>query len=235
MPSTDHIPTHNRILLSLPSAEFQQLIPHLEEVKLRRNEILQQPGDSIKYIYFPDDAIISMLFGSNRRHSVEVAMEGNESAAGFALSMSGAISSKLSVVREGGTALRLKLTSLKRFDRTCPVLRKLLDHYVHVLLAQTAQTGICNQFHTMDERLARWLLMTEERTDSGGLSATHELIGYMLGVRRSSITHAASGFQRQNLIHYRRGRIDILNRSGLLAVGCPCYGVIRNQYDNFLA
>lgn len=161
-------------------------------------------------------------------------MEGNEGAVGLAVSLGGLTSCNLSIVRDAGTAMRLEVKDLTRRASQGGRLRDLLSRYVHALVTQVAQSGVCNRFHTIDARVARWLLMTRDRVGTSELRATQESIAHMLGVRRSSVTAAAGGFHKQNLIEYRRGRIEILDLHRLRAVCCPCYGVIKRQYDSFL-
>jgi CRP-like cAMP-binding protein len=226
--------SNNRILSTLPSTEYRRLRPGFEQVALPVNEVLFAPGDTIRYIYFPDDAVVSLLFDVDERRTVEVAMEGNEGAVGFAVYLGGVSSCNLAIVRDAGTAMRLDVDMLKRYANRRGRLPDLLSKYVHALVTQVAQSGVCNRFHSIDARLARWFLMTQDRVRSGELCATQESIAHLLGVRRSSITAAAGSLQKQNLIDYRRGRIEILDQRGLRAASCSCYGIIKRQYDSFL-
>jgi CRP-like cAMP-binding protein len=171
----------------------------------------------------------------DQRRTVEVAMEGSEAAVGFAAFLGGGISASQSRVRHAGSAMRMPVAALEREgelrdDR----LRPLLHRYVSALLMQIAQSGVCNRFHNIDSRLAKWLLMTRDRMGSLQLHATQEYIAQLMGVRRSSITAAACGFHKQSIIDYRRGRIDILDERKLLAASCGCYALMRRQYDDFL-
>lgn len=161
-------------------------------------------------------------------------MEGNEGAVGLAVYLGGVRSHNLSIVRDAGTAMRLDVNVLKRCVDQRGHLRELLHKSVHGLVTQIAQSGVCNRFHSINARLARWLLMTQDRVGSRTLRATQESIARMLGVRRSGVTAAASGLQKQSLIGYRRGRIEILDQRKLRAVSCSCYGIIKRQYDSFL-
>ncbi len=161
-------------------------------------------------------------------------MEGNEAAVGIATYLSGVSSFPLYVVRDAGTAMRCDVKALTRAARQRGRLEELLRRYVHALVTQVAQSDVCNRFHSIDMRLARWLLMSRDRAGSNELSATHESIGHLLGVRRSSITAAAGGFHRQDTIDYSRGRIVIPDQRRLRAASCACYGIIKRQYDRFL-
>jgi CRP-like cAMP-binding protein len=226
--------SRNRILSVLARTEYRRLRPSLEQVALYANEVLYAPGDIVRYIYFPDDSVVSLLFEVDERRTVEVAMEGNEGAVGLAIYLGGVSSCNLSIVRYAGTAMRLDVTALKRCANQRGRLQELLRRYVHALVTQVAQSGVCNRFHNIDARLARWLLMTQDRVGSHELRATQESIAHMLGVRRSSVTAAASGFHKQNMIDYSRGQIEILNQRRLRAASCSCYGIIKRQYDSFL-
>ena len=234
MPASKRTIAGNRILSTLADGEYRRLGSILEQVVLNRRQTLYAPGDVINHIYFPDDAVVSLLFDVDKRRTVEVAMEGNEGAVGFAMHMGGVRSSNLSVVREAGTAQRLAVNTLQTFTNKPGALPGLLEKYVHALINQVAQSGVCNRFHNVDARVARWLLMTLDRLGSNHIRATQESIAAALGVRRSSVTAAASDLHRQNIIRYARGRIEILDRRGLLAASCACYGLMKWQYDSFL-
>jgi len=234
MSAPKHMIARNRILSTLVPAEYRRLRSSLEQVELSKSQALYAPGDVIDHIFFPDDAVVSLLFDVDERRTVEVAMEGNEGAVGFATYMGGVSSRNLSIVREAGTAQRLAVNSLKRLNMQPNGLPGLLEKYVHALITQVAQSGICNRFHNVDARVARWLLMTQDRLGSNEISATQESIAGVLGVRRSSVSAAASGLHRKKIIHYARGQIKILDQRGLHAASCACYGFMKRQYDSFL-
>ncbi len=233
-PASNHVPVRNRILLQLAGPEYRRLRPSLEQVALCANSVLYAPGDVVRYIYFPNDAVVSLLFNVDERRTVEVAMEGNEGAVGLAVHLGGTRSCNLSVVRDSGTALRLEVEVLPRFTDHRGRLQDLLYKSVHGLVTQIAQSAVCNRFHSVEARLARWLLMTQDRVGSREFWATQESIARMLGVRRSGVTAAASSLQNQNMIGYSRGRIEILDQRRLCAASCSCYGIIKRQYDSFL-
>ena len=234
VPASAHVPIRNRILSKLARTEYRRLRPSLEQVALHENQVLYGPGDTVDHVYFPNDAVVSLLFDVNERRTVEVAMEGNEGAVGLAIYLGGVNSCNLSVVRNAGTAMRMDVNALTKCANQRGDLQELLHLYVHALVTQIAQSGVCNRFHNIDARLARWLLMTHDRMGSGELHATQESIAHMLGVRRSSVTAAASGFHKQNIIDYRRGQIEILDRRKLRAACCDCYAMMKRQYDSFL-
>ena len=166
---------------------------------------------------------------------VEVAMEGNEGVAGLAIFLGGLNSCNMSSVRHAGTAMRLPVSALTEgIERRGDLADLLMRRYVHALFMQVAQSGVCNRFHSFDTRLARWLMMTHDRTGTLELNATQISIASVLGVRRSTVTDAASRLLKQNIIDYRRGRIEIIDRVRLVDAACSCYGSIKDQYDSFL-
>jgi CRP-like cAMP-binding protein len=228
-------PARNRLLSKLPKAEYRRLRPSLDEVVLQRDEVLYAPRDIVSHLYFPTNSVVSLLFNVDERRTVEVAMEGNEAAVGLAIYLGGVASSNLSRVRHTGTAMRLPVSALEKHNTQPGKLQELLRRYVHAFMVQIAQLGVCNRFHNIDSRLARWLLMTQDRVGSHDLSATQESIANMMGVRRSSITDAASGLHKMNLIDYHRGRIEILDEVGLRTASCACYATMKRQYDSFLS
>lgn len=228
-----HEPISNRLLSKLASTGYQRLQPNLEEVSLHENQVLYGMGDVVSHVYFPNDAIVSLLIEVDDGRKVEVAMEGNEGVAGLAIYLGGLNSCNLSNVRHAGTAMRLPVSALIETERDDD-LAGLLSRYVHALVMQIAQSGVCNRFHPFDARLARWLLMTQDRTGTLELNATQISIAKVLGVRRSTVTDAASRLLKQNIIDYRRGRIEIIDRARLIDAACTCYGTIKSQYDSFL-
>lgn len=234
MLATSQTSVRNRILSRLAEPEYRQLQPGLERVALRARDVLCAPGDHVEHLYFPNDAVVSMLFEVDASRLVEVAMEGNEGVVGLAVHLGGNGSPNYSTVREAGTAMRVAVDILPALTNGCADLHALLDKSVYAFAMQIALAGICGRFHTVDARLARWLLMTQDRLGSRELHATQESIAHMLGVRRSSVTVAASGFHKREVIAYRRGRIQIRDRRQLRAASCSCYGIIKHQYDSFL-
>ena len=234
MPIANRRPLENRILSALSAAEYRRIRPRLEHVHLDENEVVCSPGDGIKYIYFPEDAIVSLLLDVDGRRTVEVAMEGNEAAVGFATFLGGASACNLSIVRDSGTAMRLEVGALNGSTNRSGRLHVLLNKYVHAFVAQIAQAAVCSRFHRIDKRLARWLLMSQDRLNSPALHATQESIARLLGVRRSTITTAASHLHKHKVIDYSRGRINILDQRRLRTASCSCYRLIKRQYDSFL-
>ena len=227
-------PATNRLLAALPKKERQRLLPDLEAVTLTFGDILFDPGDHIRHVYFPDDSIVSLLSAVEDRELLEVGMVCREGMAGLSVFMGVSESRSRGLVQATGGAKRMKAATLRREAGTGGALGKLLLRYTHSLLTQISQSAACNRFHPVNARLARWLLMTHDRIAGDEFRLTQEFLSHMLGVRREGVTLAAGALQRQKLIGYSRGRLRILDRAGLEAVSCKCYRVVRDEYDNFL-
>ncbi len=228
-------PVTNRLLAALPKKEYQRLLPDLEPVTLTFGNILFETGDRLRHVYFPDNSIISLLSAVDGRAHLEVGMVGNDGMAGLSAFMGVTKSRCRGLVQGAGNAMRMKAPLLrKEVSNGCVSLHDLLLRYTHSLLTQVSQSAACNRFHVVNARLARWLLMTHDRVEGDEFRLTQEFLSPMLGVRREQVTLAASALQKQKLISYSRGQIKILDRAGLEAVSCKCYGTIREEYDNFL-
>lgn len=236
MPSAErNKPVTNRLLAALPKKEYQSLLPRLESVSLAFGDIIFEPGDRLRHVYFPDNSIVSLLSAVDDRELLEVGMVGNEGMAGLPVFMGVNKSQTRGLVQGGGSAMRMKSTTLQKETVNGGSLRKLLNRYTHALLTQISQSAACNRFHPVNVRLARWLLMTHDRVEGDEFRLTQEFLSHMLGVRREGVTLAASVLQKQKLISYSRGHLTILNRAGLEAVACKCYRVVKEEYDNFLS
>jgi CRP-like cAMP-binding protein len=228
---TDRKPPANRVLASLPSKSYQRLRAQLEPVILPFGQILYEPGQTIRQVYFPADCLISLLTAVDKRRTLEVGMVGNEGMAGMPVVLGVDVSGVRALVQGGGIALRMSSMRFRAaFDRD-PPLRQALFRYTHALMAQISQTAACNRFHTAEARLARWLLMTRERVGSDDFPLTHEFLAHMLGVRREGVTEAASALKRRKLISYSRGKIQILDIRGLKASTCSCYQIVNTVYQ----
>lgn len=227
-------PSSNRLLAALPPGEYQRLLPELEDVAMPFAAVLYEPGDAIRYIYFPKDSIVSLIAEVADHSTLEIGFVGNEGVAGLNVFMGVETSPHRAVVQGAGTAARMKASALRReFGRAGP-LHDLLHRYAHSLLLQVSQTAACNRFHTLDARLARWLLMTGDRVGVDEFMLTQDLISNMHGVRREGVSKSAGLLQKHALINYSRGRIKILDRPGLEAVSCECYSIIKDESDSYL-
>lgn len=191
-------------------------------------------GKAVSHVYFPSSVLVSLSMSVDETRSVEIAMEGSEGVVGLAILQGGLNLYTQSTVRHAGTAMRLAASVLTSDAQQPNGLPDLTRRYLHALLIQIAQSGACARFHSFEARLARWLLMTHDRIGRTELNATHSSIATLLGVRRSTVTDAASGLHRRQLIDYHRGHIQIIDRHGLVEAACTCYAKINRQYDSFL-
>ena len=224
----------NRLLATLPQSEYKRLLPQLKTVSLVLGEALYEPGDVIKYVYFPNDSIISLISELSETSWLEVGMVGNEGLAGLAVFMGVKSSSTRALVQGAGTAMRMSSAAVRTEANQLGSLHHLLHRYSHSLLAQVSQSSACNRFHMVDARLARWLLMTNDRLAAKEFPLTQEFLSTMLGVRREGVSKAAGALQAGKLIRYSRGVITILNRRGLEAKSCQCYAIIKAETDAYL-
>jgi len=227
-------PHHNHLLAALPGDELKRLVAHLEPIALALGEVLYEPGDTLRHVYFPTDAIVSLLHVTENGASAEIAVVGNEGLVGIALFMGGESTSSRAVVQSAGSAFRLPGQKLKReFNRHGDLLLLML-RYTQALITQMSQTALCNRHHSIDQQLCRWLLLSLDRLHGNQLQMTQELIANMLGVRREGVTEAAGKLQRQGVIEYSRGHITVLDRPRLERLSCECYRVVKTETDRLL-
>ena len=227
-------PAVNRLLATLPASEYKRLLPKLKTVSLELGDELYESGGVIKYVYFPNDCIISLISELSVTSCLEVGMVGNEGMAGLAVFMGVGYSSTRAVVQGSGTAMRMNSTAVRTEANHLSGLHHLLHRYSHSLLTQVSQSSACNRFHLVNARLARWLLMTNDRLGLEEFPLTQEFLSNMLGVRREGVSRAAGALQQAKLIRYSRGMISVINRRGLEAKSCKCYGIIKAETDGYL-
>jgi len=224
----------NHLLAALPEAEWQRWLPHMELVSLKLGQVLYESGGTMQYVYFPIDTIVSLLFVLENGSSAEIAVVGNEGIVGVSLFMGGETTPSRAVVQSAGKCIRLSAHKLKKeFNNSLPVMHLLL-RYTQALITQMTQTAVCNRHHSLDQQLCRWLLLSMDRLTGNHLVMTQELIANMLGVRREGVTEAAGRLQKAGLISYARGKIEVLDRAGIEARTCECYGVVKLEYDRLL-
>ena len=224
----------NRLLAALPPTAYQRLLPHLEPVTLELKKVLYREGGTIRHVYFPSGAMISLVSVMSSGRSVEIGVVGREGMASTVPFMGGGTSPYEAMVQISNGALRMKASTLKEeFHRGGP-LQDLLLRYAQAFSIQVSQTAACNRLHSMEERLARWLLMTHDRARLDQLELTQEFLSMMLGVERSGVTLAAITLQDAGLIQYSRGKITILDRKGLERAACECYGRVKKFFDQLL-
>src|SRR5450759_1635645 len=221
----------NLVLAALPHEEYQRLLTSLEPVELSYGQVLYEPAERIRPVYFPTDCLVSLLTTVDKSRTLEVGMVGNEGMVGMPMALGIGVSAVRALVQGSGTAMRMTAARFRaEFKKNMP-LQRALFRYTHLLLVQVSQTAACNRFHHTEARLARWLLMTSDRVHADEFLATHEFLAHMLGVRRVGVTKAARVLQRKKLIDYSRGNIGILDRKRLEAAACTCYRIVNNVQD----
>lgn len=236
MHDINHKIVENKLLAALPREEYERLLPQLEPVQLAKRKILYNVGDLVSHAYFPNDGMVSLLSTTQDGSSVEVGMVGNEGMVGLPIILrSHKTPHQIMVQITVESALRIRASGLRNEFNQGGKLHDLLLQYTHILLTQFTQSVICNRFHTVEERLARWLLIARDRVNSNTISFTQEIISHLLGTQRTGITMAAVTLQKKKLIEYSRGQINILDPNGLEYVTCECYEVIKEEFDNFLS
>jgi len=227
-------PQQNHLLAALPDEVKDRLFPNLELVPMQLGKVLYESGDALRHVYFPTDAIVSLLYVMESGASAEISVVGNEGLIGVALFMGGESTPSRAVVQSAGSAYRLLGQRLKdEFNRHSEMMVLLL-RYTQSLITQMAQTAVCNRHHSIDQQLCRWLLLSLDRLPSNQLTMTQELIANMLGVRREGVTDAAGKLQKLGVIEYSRGHIKVLDRPELERLSCECYAVVKKETDRLL-
>ena len=224
----------NHLLAAIPAAQWARLSPHLEAVDLTLGQVLYESGATMSHIYLPTTAIISLLYVMENGASAEIAVVGNEGLVGVSLFMGGESTPSRAVVQSAGKGFKIEAQIVKdEFNKAGSVMHLLL-RYTQALITQMAQTAVCNRHHSLDQQLCRWLLLSLDRLQGSDLVMTQELISNMLGVRREGVTEAAAQLQTAGIIRYARGKITVLDRSGLERRTCECYAVVKKEYDRLL-
>ena len=220
-------PIANKLLAALPRKEYQKLVGGFEEVTLTYGEILYEPGDPIRHVYFPNDALVSLLTTVEGHQALEVGLAGREGMVGISAALGVEVASVRALVQATGTALKMNAVRFRKEFRKSLPLQSELHRFINAKLAQARQTAACNRFHVVEARLARWLLMTRDRLRSDQFLLTQDFLADMLGVRRVGVSLAAGALQKRKLIGYSRGKIRILDRKGLEAASCSCYKFVK--------
>jgi CRP-like cAMP-binding protein len=224
----------NKLLGVLPAEERERLQPHLKTVALELKEILHEPDAAIEYVYFPIDCVASTLATMEDGRMVEVGTVGNEGMTGLPVFLGTESVPLVSICQIAGNAARMTSDALRSKVRPGDRLHSLLGRFTEATFVFAAQSSACNRLHSIEQRCSRWILHTNERVGKDEFVLTQEFLSQMLGVRRASVGEVAGIFQGKGLISYSRGRIRILDRLGLEAVTCECYGVIRKEFERLL-
>jgi len=220
----------NRLLAALPAPDRQALLQNCTTVELTFGTVLCEPEQIFRHVYFPLEGFISLVATVPKHPPLEMGMIGKEGMLGATLLLGVNVAPLQAVVQGAGTALRMSAAQLRRDLLTRPALAAVLGRYLYVLTVQLSQSAACTRFHEVDQRLARWLLMTHDRAPGDHFHLTHQFLADMLGVQRSAVTIAAGALQKKKLISYARGDIAVLSRKGLEAASCACYGTVQTDY-----
>jgi len=221
----------NRLLRSLEHSVYESLVPHFEAVQYPLEKIIYEPGHILDYAYFPNSGVLSMLTVLENGDLVEIATIGNEGMADLSIFLGLTVSSSRLLVQVPGETLRMRADVFLDHVHEHASLRSALGAYMVSMFIQVSQSAACNRLHPVEQRCARWILMTHDRVDSDSFPLTQDFLASMLGVRRPSVSVAASVLQKQELIRYSRGRITVLDRDGLEEAACECYAIVRQQFD----
>jgi CRP-like cAMP-binding protein len=225
----------NRLLRALPAADYERLRPEMKPVKFELGEVLCEAGDPLPYAWFVTRGIASLVSTTADGSAIEVGMVGNEGVVGLPVLLKGESLPYRVNVQLAGDALRVPISILRKEFSCQSALHQLFLRYTFSLIVQFTQSGVCNHFHTIEERLCRWLLILHDHAQSDTVNITQELLSEMLGVRRSGISLVAGALQRAGFISYCRGRITILNREAMEAGSCECYRVVKDEFEDLFA
>ena len=224
----------NRLIAALPRKDLQRFVAGCEPVELGFAEVLAEPGERIRHVHFPTESFVSLTTRTDACASLEVGLIGREGMLGISLILGVDVSPWHALVQGPCPALRMEAAPFRRQIEQSLALERCMKHYLYVVMGQLAQTAACTRFHVVEARLARWLLMTRDRAHSDEFHVTHELLAFILGVRRVGVTKAATALQDRGLIRYRRGDIEILDRTGMEAAACGCYAADKATYTRIM-
>jgi CRP-like cAMP-binding protein len=220
----------NKILLSIPDKEYALIRPHLEFLIMPHHLSLYEPGQPLEFVHFPNTGMVSLVIATEDGKTVEVGEVGKEGFAGIQAAVGINRNQVREIVQVAGDGFRVRIGALQSVLQSAPELQRILTRYAVVQGMQFAQTAACNRLHNIEQRLARWLLITQDRVDSATLAITHDFLATMLGTDRPTVSLAAGILQNKQIIEYARGAVQILSRTKLEECACECYGVIQ-QYN----
>jgi CRP-like cAMP-binding protein len=230
--NVDGKPVRNKVLLAMLDDEYKLIRPDLTYVDLPHHLSLHEPTQNIEFVYFPNRGMVSQVVVTKDGRTVEVGVVGKEGYVGAGLAAGLSRSSVREIIQIAGDGFRIMGSALGRILRSAPQLQVMLNRQTGLQGMQVAQTAACNRLHDIEQRLSRWLLMTQDRVDSGALPITHDFIATMMGTDRSTVSLAAAALQKKGIIEYVRGAVKVVNRRKLEKSACECYGVIRQFEDD---
>lgn len=223
---SEHVRPSNLLLAALPQATYRDIMPRLELVDLKYRQRLYGAGDAFTHVYFIESGIVSMLVGTASRSTIEIAMVGNEGMAGLPVFLGVKVAGSRAIVQGEGAAHRMTTRDFLAVCRSDEDLPRILRAYTYSIIVQISRTTVCNRFHPIESRFARWLLSTQDRMRSKDFTITQEILSHILGVRREAINKVATQFQKRSLISYVRGKVRILDRTSLESLACDCYTIL---------
>ena len=227
-------PKENTVLSLLPTKDYERLLPDLKYVDLPRGFILSESGDHVNFLYFPVTGIVSLIYALENGETSETALVGKEGIVGISIFMGGESMPTSTEVQTACKAYRLNRSVMKREFDLGGRLQELALLFTQSLINQTSQAAVCNQHHTVTERICRWLLMSLDRIDSKEVTITQESIGRLLGIRRESVTQTMGMLEKEGLVERARGKIKVINITKLRKRVCECYGVVKEEYDRLM-
>lgn len=234
--SKPRVPIQNRILSALPTKKYKDLLSNLQPVFLNLSQVLYDAGDPVRYVYFPNSAMISLIaIREDGGRSVEVGVVGEEGMLGTSAFLGNPVAHNKALVQLAGSALRVRVDVLREAVEGGGPLHSLLHGYTQVVLTQITRSAVCNRFHNLRERLARWLLITHDHAKSDTFPMTHEFMSHLLGARRVDVTKSANALQKADLVSYHRGQVTVVDRQGLEEASCNCYRIVREEIDRLHA
>jgi CRP-like cAMP-binding protein len=228
-------PQRNRLLAALPLVDLALVRPYLELVEMEQRELMFDPEEPISHVYFPETAVVSLISRMGDGVNVEVGTAGCEGMAGLSVFLAGDTSTLQAFAQIPGLAWRVEAATFTRLSDAPGPLHRMMLRYTQAFLTQLAQSAACNGAHHVDERCARWLLMTDDRVEGNELALTHEFLAFMLGVRRAGVTVAMQALKDRGLVRYSRGKVRVTDRAGLESASCECYRTVRSNFDRLLS
>jgi len=225
---------NNQLLAALPAEDYARLLPGLNSVTFTLGEIVYESQRRMEHVFFPTTSHVSLLYTMVDGSTAEVGLVGNEGLVGIALFMGGDTTPNQAIVQGSGEALRMSAAAMQEEFNRGGAFQQTLLRYTQALITQISQTAVCNRLHTTEQRLCRWMLMTQDRRGSDELQMTHEFISHMLGIQRGAVSVAAGHLQEKGAISYKRGRIKILSRRILEEFSCECYEVVRTEHSRLI-